>query len=340
MGIAAAGVGFPAAREVLPARRFSMICRWAWVLTVVIATWASAASAQRTYRSTPPVPAKVRTKDGVELSLNYYPSSAADDPARSKQVTPVVLLHGEKDTQGVFSSLAARLQSAGADGKTPAFSVVTVDLRGHGASIRQTAPNGATRELDAAKINRNDILAMSTQDMEAVRGFLVGKNDEGALNLNKLCLVGVGLGATVAVNWAAQDWSAPPLLVGKQGQDVKALVLVSPQWKFRGVPLQAAMRRPDMKKQVAWMLVYGEQNPEQDADIKRILRQLERYHPEPVSAQAPPRSLLTLPFPSALEGSGLVSQEGAGLEDKIVEFLTVQVADQDLPWIKRRNRLD
>jgi pimeloyl-ACP methyl ester carboxylesterase len=317
-----------------------MNCRWAWVLAVVFSMWASVAGAQRAYRSAPPEPSKIRTKDGVELSLNFYPCAAAKDPVLGKQVTPVVLLHDEKDTQGVFSSLAARLQSAGADGKHPSFSVVTVDLRGHGASIRQTAPNGATRELDAAKINRADILAMSIQDMEAVRSFLVGKNDEGELNLNKLCLVGVGLGATVAVNWAAQDWSAPPLLVGKQGQDVKALVLVSPQWKFRGVPLQQAMRRPDMKKLVAWMLVYGEQNSAQEADAKRILRQLDRYHPEPVSAQAPPRSLLSLPFPSALAGNSLVSQAGATLEDQIVDFLTVQIAEQDLPWTKRRNRLD
>jgi pimeloyl-ACP methyl ester carboxylesterase len=317
-----------------------MICRWAWVLAVVLVLPASVASAQRSIRTAPPEPAKVRTRDGVELSLNYYPSMAAQDPTRGKQVTPVVLLHDEKDTQGVFSSLTARLQSAGADGKHPTFAVVTVDLRGHGASIRQTAPSGATRELDAAKLNRIDVLAMSAQDMEAVRGFLVGKNDAGELNLNKLCLVGVGLGATVAVNWAAQDWSAPPLLVGKQGQDVQALVLISPHWKVRGVALQQAMRRPDLKQQVAWMLAYGEQNPSQAADANRILRQLERHHPEPESAQAPPRRLVSLPFPSALEGNGLVSQVGAPLEDKVVEFLTVHVADQDVPWIKRRNRLD
>ena len=66
---------------------------------------------------------------------------------------------------------------------------------------------------------------MAALDMEAVRKFLVDKNDAGELNLNKLCLVGSGMGASVAANWAVQDWSAPPLAVGKQGQDVKALVL-------------------------------------------------------------------------------------------------------------------
>ena len=45
---------------------------------------------------------------------------------------------------------------------------------------------------------------MSLMDMEAVRSFLVGKNDKEELNLNRLCIVGLGMGATVAVNWAAK----------------------------------------------------------------------------------------------------------------------------------------
>jgi pimeloyl-ACP methyl ester carboxylesterase len=283
--------------------------------------------------------AKVQTRDGVELSLTYYPSLASRDPQLGKQVTPVILLHDEKDTQGMFSSLIDRLQQVGQDRTKPSFSVVTVDLRGHGASTRQTAPNGQTRQLDAAKLSREDILAMSL-DLEAVRGFLVGKNDAGELNLNKLCLVGVGLGATVAANWAAKDWLAPPLLVGKQGQDVKALVLISPQWKYRGIMLQQAFRVTPLKQGAAWLIVYGEQASNQAADAKRIVRQLERFHPEPQSPQAPPRSLDELPIKSGLEGSGLLSQEGQTIEDKIVDFLTTQVGSQDLPWSKRRNRLE
>ncbi len=99
-----------------------MICRSAWVLTVVLAlSGSTCARLSAAFGSAPPEPAKVRTQDGVELSLNYYPSSAANDPPRGKQVTPVVLLHDEKDTQGVFSSLAARLQSAGGDGTASDF---------------------------------------------------------------------------------------------------------------------------------------------------------------------------------------------------------------------------
>ena len=185
-----------------------MLSRTAWV-TIAICFSLSATIPAAVGQTGSAETAKVQTRDGVELSVTYYPSFSATDPALGKQVTPVVLLHDEKDTQGMFSSLVARLQEAGQDPKQPSFAIVTVDLRGHGVSTRQTAPNGETRQLDAAKLNRNDVLAMSAQDMEAVRGFLVGKNDEGQLNLNKLCLVGVGMGATVAVNWAAQDWSTP-----------------------------------------------------------------------------------------------------------------------------------
>jgi pimeloyl-ACP methyl ester carboxylesterase len=193
--------------------------------------------------------------------------------------------------------------------------------------------------LDAAKLSRNDILAMSAYDMEAVRKMLVDKNDAGEVNLNKLSLVGVGLGATVAVNWAAQDWSAPPLLVGKQGQDVKALVLVSPRWKFRGVMMQQAMKLADLKKGAAWMIVYGEESANQAADARRVAKQLERFHPQSESNSAAPSGLLEIPVKSSLEGSGLWSQLGQPIEESIVSFLTTQVANQDIPWSKRRNRL-
>jgi hypothetical protein len=148
------------------------------------------------------------------------------------------------------------------------------------------------------------------------------------------------MGATVAVNWAAQDWAAPPLLVGKQGQDVKALVLVSPQWKYRGIMLQQALRLAALKKGAAWMIIYGDEDSNQAADARRIVKQLERFHPETASNRAAPRGLAEVPMRSSLEGSGLMSQLGEPIEQSIVDFLTTQVADQELSWSKRRKVLD
>ena len=279
----------------------------------LLAALATAAHGQRAFAAGAAEATKLQTKDGVELSITYYPSRSAKDPALGKQVTPVVLLHDEKDTQGMFSSLVARLQAAGQAGES------AVVRGGDGRSARprgEHAANGAPTARRANSTPRssiaNDLLAMSAQDMEAVRGFLVGKNDAGELNLNKLCLVGVGLGATVAVNWAAQDWSAPPLLGRQAGPGREGT-----RARFAAVEVSAASccnRRcgwPISRRSAAWMLIYGEQDPDQATDAKRIYRQLERFHPEPESAQGPPRGLVEMPFQSALEGSGLMSQIGA-----------------------------
>ena len=48
--------------------------------------------------------------------------------------------------------------------------------------------------------------------------FLVGKNDDGELNLNRLSLVGAGTGCDGGRELGGSGLGAPPLTVGKQGQ--------------------------------------------------------------------------------------------------------------------------
>jgi hypothetical protein len=115
--------------------------------------------------------------------------------------------------------------------------------------------------------------------------------------------------------------------------------LISPRWKQRGIMLQQSLRLPALKRDVAWMLVYGDQNQDQVADARRLYRQLEKFHPEPASAQAQPRDLSMLALPTALDGASLFSQFGQQLEESIVDFLTVHVAERELAWSQRRNVL-
>src|SRR5690606_24011271 len=122
--------------------------------------------------------------------------------------------------------------------------VVTVDLRGHGGSKTMLGPGGRMLKLDANRFQTADFLDMVRFDLEAVRQFLIAENDAGKLNLNKLGVVGSGMGANVALLWAARDWAMPPLAARKQGQDVKALALISPRWNFRGLELRDAMKFP------------------------------------------------------------------------------------------------
>lgn len=281
------------------------------------------------------------TGDGVELRLTYHPSSIRRSTADAKQVTPVLMLHDHKENRSIFNSLTQKLLAVNqGKQKGPAFAVVTADLRAHGESNQQRLPTGATVTLDFNKLNKQVLAGMARFDMEALRSFLVEKNDEGELNLNKLCIVGAGMGASVAANWALHDWSAPPLAIGKQGQDVKALVLISPRWSFNGLSFQAPMRFAPLKREAAWMLMYGEQDKEVKNDIERIEKQLARFHPDQPAGGGPSTSSLqVVKVQSRLQGGTLLVRIGQPMEEQIVAFLTQQVARVRLPWSNRLARV-
>ncbi|MEX2308620.1 MAG: alpha/beta fold hydrolase [Pirellulales bacterium] len=310
---------------------------FALVLTLVLSPSSSAQFRQ----APPPEVVSLVTKDGVQLKLTYFPGPERKGSAEAKQVTPVVLLHDYKETRAIFSGLAQRFQTFATEEKGSAsFAVVTVDLRAHGDSTKAVFPNGEAIDLDASKLRKEDYFAMVTMDMAAVRSFLLSKNDAGELNLNKLCVVGSGMGASIAANWALQDWSWPPLAIGKQGQDVKALVLLSPRWSYTGLTMQAPLRFRPLKQNVAWMLVYGAEDPKVAADVRRIEKQLQRFHPEPDAAGAQgSSSLQVVPMKSKLQGSTLLRQVGAPIEEKIIGFLSEHVATKNYPWINRLGRL-
>ncbi len=272
------------------------------------------------------------TKDGVELKVTYYAST------EGKNATPVVLLPDLMDSRSVVESLALRLQTPDKNLKDThsSFAVLAVDLRGHGDSTKQVL-GGERRTVDAAKLSREDLMAMVQYDMEAVRKFLVDRNDEGQLNINRLSIVGAGLGASVAVNWAAVDWSAPPLAVGKQGQDVKALVLLSPLWKNKGLTLQNALRQPGVRQEIAFCMLYGDKDRQVQADVKRIEKQLERYHPAPKSPSPDdPHDLVAKGAPTGLQGTKLLKEGGREAEATIIRFLADHVQSKDFDWTERK----
>jgi pimeloyl-ACP methyl ester carboxylesterase len=283
---------------------------------------------------------QLRAADGVQLAITYYPSTAAPGTPEAKQVAPVVLLHDHKDTRAIFGPLAKLLQTPPDDDPMRAsFAVVLIDLRAHGDSTKQVFSDGSQLNLDAAKIGKADVYSMAALDMEEVRRFLVSKNDEGALNLNKLCLIGAGMGANVAANWAVEDWRVPPLAVVKQGQDVKALVMISPRWTFQGLSMQGPMRLRTLKQQAAWMLIYGAEDPDVVSDVRRIERQIKPYHPDHDGNGAPrPADFVVFGVPSKLQGDNLVTKLGAKVNDRIVNFLIENVAAKSMPWIVRRVR--
>ena len=286
----------------------------------------------------PPVDQSLTTKDGVQLKITYYPSNAG------QQAVPVILLHDYNETRAVFNPLAKLLQVPRAPDDAPeekvfrSRAVVTVDLRGHGESKTAFDASGAAVELDASRFGPADFQDMVLLDMEAVRSFLVEQNDAGLLNLNKLCIVGSGMGANVAVLWAAKDWATPPLAVRKQGQDVKALALLSPRWNYNGLELKEPMRFRPIQQGLSVMLAYGKNDPRVARDCQNIDKILSRFHPEPPADQVETqKDYFVLAEATNLQGTELLTSREFDLTPTIAGFIDARLGRKDFPYVRRKN---
>lgn len=283
----------------------------------------------------PPEPKDVRlmTKDGVQLQATYYPAA----PGEKQEIVPIVLLHDYKESRAVYDDLARYLQRAPIDDSEKApRAVLTVDFRGHGDSKTAQTIDGSTIELDAANFRTADYEAMVVFDMEAVRKFLVQKNNAGELNLNQLGVLGAGMGANVAMLWTARDWSMPPLPRLKQGQDVKALMLISPRWNYRGLPLVGPMKHPAIQREISVLLAYGDQDRKVTRDAEVIHKTLKRFHPEPPrDRMAELKDLYFVGLPTSLQGAELVTKRQFKLVPLIERFIELRLGQKEFRWLDR-----
>jgi len=267
----------------------------------------------------PPEPENMdlQTVDGLTLSATFYPGT------NGKDTVPIILIHMWKGNRNEYASLAPYLQSMG-------HAVLVPDMRGHGDSkIRRNL----SRELDASKMPSSEFQRMVTYDMEAMKSFLIEKNNAGKLNIEKLCIVGAEMGASVALDWARLDWSWPILATGKQGQDVKALVLISPQWSFRGLPLKAALADPRIRRDLSILILCGGGTPKAVREAKRLHSTFKKFHPD--SGKNGDKSLFYGALKTSLQGTKLLSVESLRVNEIVARFIDLRLAKQRIPWKKR-----
>ncbi len=168
------------------------------------------------------------TSDGVQLNAHYYPGT------KEKETVPVILLHAWDDSSDDMLDTAANLQRAFG------YAVIVPDLRGHGASMRMR--NG-TEDLDRDRWRGTEVGAV-IEDIEACKNFLIQQNNDGELNIDMLTIVADSESAILAAIWTVRDWSYAPLGSLKQGQDVKAMIMLNPERNFRGLNGNDAFRNP------------------------------------------------------------------------------------------------
>ena len=280
-----------------------------------------------------PDPEKItlETVDGVQLACVYYQGFLG------KTAVPFILLHGWDDQQDSYNSLATNLQAVG-------HAVMTLDLRGHGRSTIWKGPRGR-QQIDRAKMGRNLIAGM-VLDVEAVKKFLMEQHNQGNLNIELLCIISADVSCTVAMNWAIKDWNAPPLPTLKQGQDVKALVLLSPKQTFRGVSAAPVFRNTSpggaqLKGWLSVLIVVGSDDLDAYDEAERIYASFKRFRPGQPSSDPKERTLFLVKPATSLQGAKLVSTQGLTVQRDIATFIKLRLVDRqvDLPWKDRSNLL-
>lgn len=269
------------------------------------------------------------TKDFVVLHGRFYPGKDS-----GKHTIPVLLLHGwDGKANGGCSldleNLAQRLHDAG-------YAALAIDFRGHGRSLRRDL-DGVVTTLQRDAFRTQDFRSMIL-DVEAARAWLLEQNNAGRLNIEQLCIIGFEMGGIVGMHWIDYDWRIPSLPTFKQGQDVKAFVLVSPPESIQGLSLQAALDLPVVRGDLSAMLVYGARDARSAGHMKRIHNTLKRAHrplpSDPADAELV-RDLFLVEYPTTLQGIRLLENRNFLLEEQILQFLEKRLKNRQELYLWR-----
>lgn len=255
-------------------------------------------------------------KDGVEITTSFYAPKQ-----QNTDTVPVILLHGFEGSRADFHQLALVLQKDGC-------SVIVPDLRGHGDS-KNVRNQDVT--LTADRLRPEQFALMISQDVEVCKKFLIERNNEQKCNIDKLCIVGAEMGAVIGVNYAMLDWSFPVLPTGKQGQDVKVLILLSPEWQFKNLNLTNAVRHPAVAKTIATYLLVGKKSGDALRDANRVHQALEKYRSE-----SDDQNLFYARVDTSLQGTKMLTVPDLELSGLISKFIEVHAAKKPTyAWAER-----
>ncbi|EMI47161.1 alpha/beta hydrolase [Rhodopirellula sp. SWK7] len=266
-----------------------------------------------------PRPEILTTKDNIKLNSFYFPSKLG------KEGAPVILVHEWKGQGAPYLKLCVSLREAG-------FAVLVIEYRGHGNSKKYTDRSGAEKEFNLSTMGRRDVEAIVRYDIEEAKQFLKEENNAGRLNLNALCMIGVEEGAILAGYWAARDWKIPSVGRMKQGQDVKAMVYVSPEKNLNGLSMNTPVTDANLVR-LPTMIVAGKASS-QGKESERMGSRLETVKKKLNRGAASGFSML-LPATN-LSGPALINDESTVIPG-IVDFLkeNVRISKSENPWIER-----
>lgn len=286
--------------------------------------WAQQAGAKK---STAPQNTTIQTKDGVTLHITYFPSTAGAN-------APVaILLHGMGDNRLVWQAGAGQTPSFASALQQNEFAVICVDLRHHGENI----PATASGKSSAVNLVPRDYQAMVAMDLDAVKAFIFEEHQKRMLNMNKLAIVAADFSTSIALMFAEIDWAKEPYddaptlaLRTPRGQDVRALVLISPESRVPGLNTNTAVARIRTLKMPV-MVAVGKKDTKDKGAAKKLVDLL-----MPKQEEKPHVTFLQLD--SNARGVDLLNK-GTGLEPQMYKFLDENVKKTPGEWRDRKSPL-
>ena len=297
---------------------------------------ANAQDEKKTDKTLPPIEnLTLETTDGVLLSAKYFPGT------KGKDAVPIIMLHSminKTSTGAIYYKLAADIQ------KFMGHAVIVPDLRGHGKSNKRRNPRDPNSNIaiDPDKFTKAEFATVG-KDIEACKRFLMGKNNKGELNIEKLCVIGSDVSAIVALNWAVYDWSQQSNVLIKNGQDVKSLILLTPISSHKGFTAQQALNHIVIQRTLSILILAGKLDTKYYSGSKRIYNQLARFHQEEFEDEKDKLengTLFEYGLNTANQGSGIltVSNLKPNPSDLIANFIRNRLENQDRFVWKNRSR--
>lgn len=278
----------------------------------------------------------LRAPDGFPINITYYPFTETKENSGSVAMNApvVVMIPGDNETRLMWDKgssprdldpLPVQLQKRG-------YAVITVDPRKHGESIVNADD----------RIQANDYAAIALGDMGAVKDFLYAEHQAQRLNMQKLAVIGSGTGAAIAASFADLDWKrAPyddaPLPAERtpRGQDVKALVLISPETSAGRIKTTTALRPlrgPAIN--MGLLVVVGKDD---SADKRQAKTVYDAFAGGSKGASDNPRVALST---VELKDRGISLLRQRQPYTTVLKYLEDHVKTMNIPWQDRRSRLE
>ena len=304
----------------LASHRNRIIACFVYLLAIAAASTALGQTAKKEDPKLKPRVVQFKTRDGIELRAAYFPSD------KGKEAITVMLVHEwQGQASPYLKKFVVSLRNAGC-------AVLVPEYRGHGGSKEYIDSRGRTQTFNMSTMNKRDVEKIIKFDLEEAKQFLKKENNAGNLNLNALIMIGVSEGAVMASHFAVTDWRWPSVGRMKQGQDVKAVILISPEKLIKGIPIDPAFADPNILR-LPIMIIAGKSSPE-SSEAERISKRIEAVKRK--MGQGTVTGFEQLLVPTSLSGPALVN-EAVSVIPAVTKFITtnIKVNDESSQWVER-----